>query len=427
VVSMLSRYDKYRPGRYGLPHMGDVFADYRVRAGWTSQEIFAKVCGVDKQNVAYWESVDYLADMDRRVFLCKLLKISPGLLGLNWRSLLTDDEALHYLKDAEFEAELLSANSYGLYEDILNFSQTNRGNGESQESAYRFFKHQQELEKIMENSSMVEKKSWKDLLSRFYQRSTFIAQEHNCNELAISYANKALDSANSLDDLELISASLYRRARIHLIQNENGKAKEDIQLALTSVEKVPISLRGNIYMLAAEIHSIYACEDEKLKAQCRAWQDRALSFIYKDQVEDDGTFLWLDLYAVHHERAKTQTRFAFPYANDDELLKRLKDTKSRVDNKLVIEATDSLTSAKKHFGLSVPKREMDISISEARLLLVSGDIKNAGKSAKRALICARTAKSLIGVEEVTKLYKCLTILEPKNPYVCNLGVELGIY
>lgn len=426
-MSTFACYEKYRPGRYGLPHMGDVFTDHRIKAGWTSQEVFATVCGVDKQTVAYWEGQDYLADMDRRIFLCKLLKISPGLLGLNWRSLLTDDQIPQYIKDTELTAELLSTNSYGLYEDILNFSQGSRGNGESQESAYRFFKHQQELEKIVEESSTIEKDSWKDLLSRFYQRSTFIAQEHRHNELAISYANKALDIAESLNYTELIGASLYRRARIYLIQNKNDQAKEDVQRALTYAEKAPVSLRGNIYLLAAEVHSLYAHGNEKLKTQCRTWQDKALNYLYKNQVENDGTFLWLDLYAVHHERAKTQTRFALYYADDNELMGYLKNAKSRADTGLMKDANSSLVTAKKHFGLSAPKREMDISISETRLFLVSNEIEEASKSAKRALSFARAANSLVGIEEITRIYGLLTAIDPKNPHVCNLGVELRIY
>src|SRR5256885_2050791 len=105
-MSTRSRYGKYRSGQYGLPHMGDVIADHRIKAGWASQEMFSKVCGVDKQTVAYWESLEYLADMKRRIFLCKLLKVAPGLLGLNWRSLLTDDEIPRYMNDSNYMAEL---------------------------------------------------------------------------------------------------------------------------------------------------------------------------------------------------------------------------------------------------------------------------------------------------------------------------------
>src|SRR5579875_3343318 len=85
-MSTRARIEDYPPGKYGLPHMGAVIADHRIKAGWTSQETFAVVCGVDKQTVAYWENQRYLADMERRIFLCKLLSIPPALLGLTYAS-----------------------------------------------------------------------------------------------------------------------------------------------------------------------------------------------------------------------------------------------------------------------------------------------------------------------------------------------------
>src|SRR5215469_15244036 len=146
-MSTLANHEDYSAGLYGLPHMGEVIADYRLKSGWTSQETFAIVCGVDKQTVAYWENQRYLADMDRRIFLCKLLKIPPGLLGLTWRSLLSDDQVPQHINDSEFMSELLGANSFGLYEDILTFVNTNPQRY-GREAAYRFYKHQQELERI---------------------------------------------------------------------------------------------------------------------------------------------------------------------------------------------------------------------------------------------------------------------------------------
>src|SRR5205807_7769384 len=99
-------------------------------------------------------SLEYLADMKRRIFLCKLLKVAPGLLGLNWRSLLTDDEIPRYMNDSNYMAELLGTNSYGLYEDILAFTHTNP-HRYSQEAAYRFYQHQRELEAIVDTAPIL--------------------------------------------------------------------------------------------------------------------------------------------------------------------------------------------------------------------------------------------------------------------------------
>src|SRR5579859_5757146 len=121
-MTSLSHYKNFSPGKHGLPHMGEVIAHYRKKAGWTSQESFAKVCGVDPKMVVYWESQAYLTDMNKRIFLCNFLKIPPAYLGLTWRSLVDDESLPHYVNSLERMADLLAENAYGLYEDILDFA-----------------------------------------------------------------------------------------------------------------------------------------------------------------------------------------------------------------------------------------------------------------------------------------------------------------
>lgn len=422
-----SRYETYAPGMYGLPHMGEVIADYRLKRGWLSQDAFAVVCGVDKQTVVYWENQRYLADMDRRIFLCKVLKIPPALLGLTWLSVVDEDKTHQYSSAVERLMALLEENAYALYEDILAFAHTS-ANRYSPEVAYRFYKHQQELEQIAEQAPELEKDSWKDLLSRFYQHSTFIAQHHKKDEQAMLFANRAVDIASSLDDAELLGASLYRRSRVHLKQNRHELAKQDIASALEKAQHGRGQLKGSSYLLAAEVNALYAKEDEKLKTQCRKWQDKAATFIYKGNVEDDGTFLFFNLYAVHHERAKTLLRFALFATTNAELVELLKNPLVQADARLLKDAQDALIAARNQanqMGMSEPGP--DFALTEARLYLIMREFEESAKAAKRALQLARQKHSAQGGEEVRQLYTMLTAFVPKNPHVCNLGIELGIY
>ena len=103
--------------------------------------------------------------------------------------------------------KLLEENAYALYEDILTFAHMSKDKY-SPTSAYRFKKHQQELEQIIHHVPEVEKNAWQDLLSRFYQHSTFIAQHHKKDEEALLFANKAVSLAESLQDAELLGISL---------------------------------------------------------------------------------------------------------------------------------------------------------------------------------------------------------------------------
>lgn len=428
-MSTQARHEDYSTGLYGLPHMGEVIADHRIKSGWTSQETFAIVCGVDKQTVTYWEKQVYFADMDRRIFLCKILKIPPALLGLTWWSVAEADASTQVFSHPFASmAELLAENAYALYEDILAFTYTNTDKY-SPASTYRFYKHQQELEQLTARAPALEREAWEDLLSRFYQQATFLAQHHKKDKEALSLANKAVSIAESLDDVELLGASLYRRSRIHLVQNRPDAAKNDIINALSKTKRARAPLKGSSCLLAAEANSLYAESDEELRTTCRKWQDSALKLIYDNKVEDDGTFLVLDLYAVHHERAKTLLRFALFHTSNDELLNRLKNTHLRANLQLLKEARSALIAAEKHLHFKTDSftKEMDLSITEAKIYLIAREYEESAKTAKVALQFAQKSYSQQGVEEVKQLYAILNQLVPMNPYIANLDVELSIF
>jgi transcriptional regulator with XRE-family HTH domain len=409
--------------------MGEVIASFRKYRGWESQEKFAIVCGVDKQTVAYWENQRYLSDMDRRIFLCKVLKITPPtLLGLTWHSLIAENEASTYAASLDQTENLLKENAYGLYEDILIFAHTGP-HRYSPSAAYRFTKHQQELEALVAQASLMERDSWIYLLCRYYQHSAFIDQHHKKEELAMSYINKAVELANSLEteDVELIGLSLYKRSRLHLMQSRTDAAKTDIMAALKLTERIKGSLRGNVCLLAAEIHALYSQKDEKLKQQCRKWQDAAANLLYKGTVGDDGTFLKFNLYAVHHERAKMLARFSLFHIDDTELLTKLKDKHVRADSAIITEAYDALAAAKKHLNPTRHTEMMNYTLTEARVLLIEKELEESARLAKDALKFAQTSHSKQGIKEVTSIYTMLKALAPMDPYVYNLGVELGLY
>jgi transcriptional regulator with XRE-family HTH domain len=425
-MSTLSHHKDYLSGSYGLPHMGKVIADHRIKAGWTSQESFAIVCGVDKQTVAYWENQEYFTDMDRRIFLCKLLKIPPLLLGLTWLSVTDEANSDTLTNTLGTRRELLEENAYGLYEDILAFSYTSSYDY-SPETSYRFFKHQQELEQLVIRAPGIEQNAWSDLLSRFYQRSTFIALHQKREEEALSLAKKAVSLAEPLQDPELLGAALYRRSRIHLTQNSPDVARVDVESALDQVKKARVPLKGSCYLLAAEINALYAGGDEALKTQCRTWQENAAKLVYGKKLEDDGTFFRLNLYAVNHERAKTLIRFALFHTNDNELVECLKQTYIRADKELLTEARSAINAARKYLNPTLDTNQVDLSITEAKCYLVMREYEQSAQTAKLALQFARQSLSKQRIEEIKKLYALLSQLAPTNPYIANLGVELNIF
>jgi hypothetical protein len=271
-----------------------------------------------------------------------------------------------------------------------------------------------------------EKDSLQELLGRFYEHSAFIAQHHKEDEQALSYMKQGIDVALPLKNADNIGAALERRARIYLLQGRYDKARQDIQAATDYIKHVCSAIKGNIYVLSAEIHTFYAESDKKLQDQCRGWENLAAELVYRGKVEDNGLLMGFNFYDVHHGRAKRLARFSLFHINDKELLERLKDTHVQADTELVGEAHRELTNAKKHMGIR-QTNAMDVSITEARLYLIQREFEESAKVAKKALQIAREVHSQRGIGEVFQIYQILKELAPRNPYICNLGIELGIF
>jgi len=77
--------------------------------------------GVPKPKVTYWEGQAFLQDMEKRIFLCKLLKIPPlpARADLGKRS-----RRQKYIDAVNGLRDIAERNLYTLYEDVLTFART---------------------------------------------------------------------------------------------------------------------------------------------------------------------------------------------------------------------------------------------------------------------------------------------------------------
>jgi len=196
---------------------------------------------------------------------------------------------------------------------------------------------------------------------------------------------------------------------------------------MDQTKSVRTPLVGNVYLLAAEIHALYARDDEKLQSQCKGWQNKVVTALYNGKIENDGTFLRLNLAGVHHERAKTFIRFALFHTTHDELRDLLKQAHVQADKKLLQEAHGAMTLAWENLSSGFVGWEKNFYMTEAKLYLLERDFENSAQTAKKALKLAHVLHSQKVKDEVTDVYGLLKILDMENPYVRNLGVELGIY
>jgi hypothetical protein len=66
-------------------------------------------------------------------------------------------------------------------------------------------------------------------------------------------------------------------------------------------------------------------------------------------------------------------------------------------------------------------------MTEAHLNLADHDLEASAQSGKEALKVAKVMHNKLEEENVRSLYYELNKQAPNNPYVCNLGVEMGIF
>jgi hypothetical protein len=349
-------------------------------------------------------------DHERRIFLARLLKIPPALLGLDWRLIVFEDHHGGYNDSLPRMAEYLEEDAYYAYEDILVMGHEYIHNGGSLTIAHRVERRLRKLIGITKNARATDEEAWQMLLCRFYQLSTRIRQQCLLDEAtALKHAAQAIELATGLQDVELMASAFVNSACTNTQQGKLQEARKDITAALEYVDRVRNGpLKGNIYLEAANIHAPFAANNRSLQNQCRAWQDKAANLLYKGAIEPDESFFHFNLSAVHHEKARVLLTW-----------QKTKEERNAARSKLAM-ALETLTP-----DLNVWKAYYYM--TEARLNLADHDLEGSAQSGKEALKIAKTMHSRIEEENVRKLYHELTRLASSNPYIDNLGVELGVF
>jgi hypothetical protein len=349
-------------------------------------------------------------DHDRRIFLARMLKIPPALLGLDWRLVVYDNNQGDYKDPISEMVDLIEQDAYYAYEDILVMGHEYIHNGGPIDIAYRVDRRLRKLIEITRHARAADEEAWKSLLCRYYQLSTRIKQQCLMDDAAASkHAKLAIELAIELQDPELIASAFVNSACTHTQQGKLENAQKDIAAAMGYVDRVRNGpLKGNIYLEAANINTPFAINDGTLQNQCRTWQNKAANMLYKGMIEPDESFFRFNLSAVHHEKAKSLLHWQ----------------KTREDRRAV---RSKLTAAIESLSPDLNVWKAYYYMTEARLYLADHDLEGSAQSAKEALKVAKTLHSKMEEENVKAHYYALNERAPNNPYIRNLGLELGIF
>ncbi len=360
----------------------------------------------------------YILDIERRIFLAKLLRIPPALLGLTVHSVLDDKNAIEgYTDTLKQMTELAEEDSYYTYEDILIQGWECVYSGGASRIASRIDRRLRKLIELTKNAPVLDQEAWQYLLCQFYQLHTRIKKRAGTDEenkkLVAQGSKEAVEIAKGLDDARLLASTLLRSADMHMEYNQYDLAKQDIQAALDRTKQLGTPLKINVYLFSANAHARFTGNDTTLENDVKRWLDTALNIVsQKGKTEEDGSFLRANLAAVHHEKAKTFLQFYTLHPKNPQFLKNAR----RELNMAWAALTPDLAEWHMYFALT-----------ESRLFLAEHDIEGSAKMAIQAVKQSRFIRSLQGEGQARDLYFQLKNRDKTNPYIDNLGVALGIF
>jgi transcriptional regulator with XRE-family HTH domain len=295
----------------------------------------------------------------------------------------------------------LEKGTFALYEDLLALGWEATWRGGIEQFAPRLNRQLANLAAFADISPSPEQERWLRLLCRYYQLATRFAQRQMKTTQALHDAQSSVEVAIQLEDVELLATAYFWRARLHLEQKHRTLAKEDVDAALVYAERIRTPLKGNIYLVAAEVYAADTQGNQQVKTQCDRWHEQVANLVYKGGIEDDGSFVKLNVTTTHHERAKTLIQ-----------LRRFKEARNELD------------TAWKTLSPDLVVWRINLALTEARLYCAEKDTERSTQSAMEALNIAKALHAQDKVAQVHSLYLQLKEHAANNPYLCNLGMQL---
>jgi tetratricopeptide (TPR) repeat protein len=250
-------------------------------------------------------------------------------------------------------------------------------------------------------ASGVQRDQFIALLCRFYQLSGVAARDRMDSQRALHDGKKAVDLAFHLENPELIAASFFRRARTHMQQQQYDAAISDLEAALPYADRARDPLKGYVYQTTAETYSIMAGKDKQLQKKSLNMLDQVGRIIRKGNLEDDGSFVKLNVAGLYMDRARALTRFHEPE-----------------------EAHDALGIARDNLGPELTRWQARLLLADAQTYLAESDPDSCCEMALEALKVVRATQSYSNQKRVENLSRQLQKRYPNHPQVNRLSLQL---
>lgn len=392
-------YGPFSPGDNNLPHLGQVIHYYRELRGWRVKDL-ADALGQSLRHVYEIESSPNMPELiSRRQALSHLLKIPPVLLGL--AVVIPESDLDQLSNELAGTIRIIDSQAIRMYESMLASSWELYYTSSAQRAASNIDYWLQFLTSAAKKVSGVQRDQFIALLCRFYQLSGVAARDRMDTQQALRDGKKAVDLAFTLENPELIAASLFRRARTYVQQQKYDAAISDLEGALPYANRSRNPLKGYVYQTTAEVYSIVAREDKQMQKKSLHILDQVGRITRKGNLEDDGSFVKLNIAGLYMDRARALTLFHKPE-----------------------EAHNALNIARDNLGPELTRWQARLLIADAQAYLVENDPDSSCEIALEALKIVRATQSHSNETRIQDLHGQLQQQYPHHPLVNRLSLQL---
>ncbi len=242
------------------------------------------------------------------------------------------------------------------------------------------------------------------LLCQFYQLSGVIARDQRDIPRAIQDGKKAVELAFAVDNVELIAASLFRRAKTYVKQTRYDKAMQDFEAALLYAQRARDPLKTYIHQATAEASLLLAdAHDQQQQSHSLALLDTVEESIQHGQHEDDRSFVRVNSAGLAMDRAHVLSFFKQPH-----------------------KARQTLSLAQQQLGPEVTRWQVRLLITDAEIALAQHEVLDCCDILLKALNMVRSTGSRSHEQRIEQLYHHLITLAPDQSPVRSLGEYLHI-
>jgi transcriptional regulator with XRE-family HTH domain len=388
-----SSYGPFDADADGYPNAGQVVRHYRMLKGWTPAELGAAM-GKSGRWVQAMEKDNTVPELiSRRRAIAAMLGIPPLLLGLAPLDLSTSTE-LPAL-DGKINAEQMTQYHMllRLYWELDYASSAQ----ESMEDVLRWIRHL----KTLAPQAGPYKSQILELLCRYHQLACWIARDRRAYETALPHANQAVRLASSLQNPELLAASLFRRGRTRLEQADYSGAVADLTAALPYAQKSRPQLRA-LVLLACGHAKAYLAQGPVEISEAFALIDQAAKIVRRGNLEEDESFVKLSVGRYHLDRADALIVVGRPEAG-----------------------LETLEDATRGLSQEQTRRLAYANVLTAKAYAASGEVLMAVSTAEAALDVVQQINSVVNVARISEIQQ--QFVESKygnHPDVRRLGARL---